>query len=73
MPFEVTLHTEESQESLLRRFQKMVQINGIFRELRFSHRFMSKRDVYLVKAKNTARRKNSSIDSCLISGETANT
>jgi ribosomal protein S21 len=57
MPFEVTLHSGESQESLLRRFQKMVQISGVLKDFRSRQRFMSKRDAYLVKAKNTARRK----------------
>ena len=57
MPFEVILHSGESQESLLRRFQKMVQISGVLKDFRSRQRFMSKRDAYLVKAKNTARRK----------------
>jgi ribosomal protein S21 len=57
MPFEVTLHSGESQESLLRRFQKMVQISGVLKDFRSHQRFMSKRDAYLVRAKNTARRK----------------
>ena len=57
MPFDVTLHSGELQESLLRRFQKMVQMSGVLREFRSRQRFVSKRDAYLVKAKNTARRK----------------
>ena len=57
MPLEVILHTGESQESLLRRFQKMVQISGIMRELKSHQHFLSKRDAYLLRAKNTARRK----------------
>jgi len=57
MPFEVTLHTGESQESLLRRFQKMIQLSGVLREARSRRRFLSKRDTYLIKAKNNARRK----------------
>ena len=57
MPFEVILHTGESQESLLRRFQKVVQLSGVLREARSRRRFMSKRDAYLIKAKNNARRK----------------
>jgi ribosomal protein S21 len=57
MPFEVTLRTGESQESLLKRFQKMVQLSGILREAKSHSRFMSKRDTYLIKAKNNARRK----------------
>ncbi len=57
MPFEVTLHTGESQESLLRRFQKMVQMSGVLREFRSHERFMSKRDTHLIKTKNNAKRK----------------
>jgi ribosomal protein S21 len=57
MPFEVILHTGESQESLLRRFQKMVQISGVMREFKSHQHFISKRDAYLLRAKNTARRK----------------
>ena len=57
MPFEVILHTGESQESLLRRFQKKVQISGIMREFNSHQHFISKRDAYLLRAKNTARRK----------------
>lgn len=57
MAFDVTLHSGESQESLLRRFQKIIQVSGILKEFKTHQRFMSKRDAYLVKAKNTARRK----------------
>ena len=57
MAFDVTLHPGESQESLLRRFQKMVQPSGILKTYRARQRFMSKRDAYLAKAKNNARRK----------------
>ena len=57
MSFGVTLHTGESQESLLRRFQKIIQVSGILKDFKSHQRFMSKRDTYLAKAKNTARRK----------------
>ncbi len=56
MSSDVILHAGESQESLLRRFQKMVQISGVLKDFRVHQRFMSKRDAYLLKAKNNARR-----------------
>ena len=56
MSSDVILHAGESQESLLRRFQKMVQISGVLKDFRVHQRFMSKRDAYLLKAKNKARR-----------------
>jgi ribosomal protein S21 len=56
MSADVVLHPGESQESLLRRFQKMVQTSGILKEFRAHQRFMTKRDAYLLKAKNHARR-----------------
>ena len=58
VPFEVTIREGESQDSLLRRFQKIVQMSGILREYRSHQRFLSKRDAYIVKAKNNARRKH---------------
>jgi ribosomal protein S21 len=57
MPFGVILREGESQESLLRRFQKIVQMSGMLREFKSHQRFMTKRDAYLIKAKNNARRK----------------
>ena len=56
MSADVTLHPGESQESLLRRFQKMVQTSGVLKDFMSHQRFMTKRDAYLLKAKNTARR-----------------
>ena len=56
MAFDVTLHPGESQESLLRRFQKMVQTSGILKTYRARQRFMSKRDAYLAKAKKLKKR-----------------
>ena len=56
MSADVVLHPGESQESLLRRFQKMVQTSVILKEFRAHQRFMTKRDAYLLKAKNNARR-----------------
>jgi ribosomal protein S21 len=54
---EIMLRDGESQDSLLRRFQKSIQMSGILKEARAHSRFMSKRDAYIVKAKNNARRK----------------
>jgi hypothetical protein len=34
----------------------MVQASGVLKEFRAHQRFMTKRDAYLAKAKNTARR-----------------
>ena len=56
MSSDVILHAGESQESLLRRFQKMVQTSGILKDFRAHERFMSRRDAYLLNAKNTAGR-----------------
>jgi len=57
MSLEVSIHDGESQESLLNRFQKMVQMSGILREVKANRRFVSKRDAAIIKAKNNAKRK----------------
>ncbi len=54
---EVTLREGESQEALLSRFQRMVQMSGVLREAKANRRFVSKRDVAIMRAKNNARRK----------------
>jgi ribosomal protein S21 len=57
----VTLREGESQESLLRRFQKSIQLSGILKEAKSHSRFKTKRDEYLKKAKNNAKRKRRSV------------
>jgi len=57
MSLEVKLFQGESQDALLRRFQKQVQTSGILREAKAKSRFVSKRDAYRIKAKNSARRR----------------
>jgi len=57
MGLEVTLRDGESQDSLIRRFQKTIQIEGILREFRASQTFLSKRDAWILKSKRSARRK----------------
>jgi ribosomal protein S21 len=60
MALDVSLHEGESQESLVRRFQKAVQIEGVLREFRASQTFLSKRDAYILKSKRAARRRKMS-------------
>ena len=57
MALEVWIREGESQESLLRRFKRMVQIEGILREAKAHRHFVSKRDAARIKAKNNARRR----------------
>jgi len=57
MSLEVRIREGESQDSLLRRFQKMVQTGGILREAKAHRHFLSKREVARIKAKNNARRR----------------
>ena len=57
MSLKVSMREGESQDSLLRRFQKMVQMDGILREVKSHRHFVSKRDAARIKAKNSARRR----------------
>jgi ribosomal protein S21 len=57
MSLEVSIGEHESQDSLLRRFQRMVQMDGILREAKAHRYFLSKRDAARLKAKRNARRR----------------
>ncbi|MGB2827847.1 MAG: 30S ribosomal protein S21 [Dehalococcoidales bacterium] len=57
MSLEVKVRQGESQDALLRRFQKEVQTSGIIREVKAKSRFVSKRDAARIKARNSARRR----------------
>ncbi len=57
MPLEVRLQEGESQEALLRRFQRAVQTSGILREAKTKSAFISKGDAARIKAKNAARKR----------------
>ncbi len=57
MSLEVSIRAGESQEALLRRFQRMVQMSGILREVKAHRHFVSKRDAARIKIKNSARRR----------------
>ncbi len=57
MALEVLIRDGESQDSLLRRFQRMVQTGGVLREAKAHRHFISKREAARIKAKNNARRR----------------
>jgi len=57
MSLAVSLRTGETQESLLLRFQKVVQVSGILREFKTHRYFVSKGEAERIKAKNSARKR----------------
>jgi ribosomal protein S21 len=57
MALDVILRDSESQDSLIRRFTKVIQMEGILREAKASQTFLSKRDAYILKSKRSAKRK----------------
>ena len=57
MSLEVSVREGETQDSLLRRFQRMVQMDGILREAKAHRYFLSKREAARLKAKRSARRR----------------
>ncbi|HUV43478.1 MAG TPA: 30S ribosomal protein S21 [Dehalococcoidales bacterium] len=57
MALEVSIREGESQDSLLKRFQRMVQMDGVLREAKSHRYFLSKRDAARLKAKKNARSK----------------
>lgn len=54
---EVYLRDGESQEGLLKRFLKTVQMSGILREARAKSHFVSRGDAARIKAKKAAQRR----------------
>ncbi len=57
MSSQVLIREGESQDSLLRRFQKMVQTSGILRETKAHRHFLSKGEAARLKAQMSARRR----------------
>jgi len=57
LSLEVSIYEGESQESLLRRFQKMVQMSGVLREVKANRHFVSKGEAARIKAKKNAQRR----------------
>jgi len=60
MPLKVSKREGETQDSLLKRFQRMVQMDGVLREAKSRRYFLSKREAARLKAKKNARRRRSS-------------
>ena len=57
LSLEVSIHEGESQESLLRRFQKQVQTSGILREYKANRFFIPKSEAARIRAKKNAQRR----------------
>ncbi|MFC1908524.1 30S ribosomal protein S21 [Chloroflexota bacterium] len=57
MSLQVNIREGETQDSLLRRFQRMVQMDGVLREAKAHRYFQSKRETARLKAKKNARRR----------------
>ncbi len=57
MGLEVSVRQGETQDSLLRRFQRVVQMDGILRDAKAHRYFLSKREAARLKAKKNARRR----------------
>jgi ribosomal protein S21 len=57
MALEVSIREGETQDSLLRRFQRMVQVSGILREAKARRYFLSKGEAARLKAQKSARRR----------------
>jgi len=57
LSLEVSLHEGESQESLLHRFQKMVQMSGVLRELKANRYYVPKSEAARIRIKKNAQRK----------------
>ncbi len=57
MPLNVQLRDAETQEGLLQRFQRTIQLSGVLREAKSKRFFVSKGDAARIKAKAAARRR----------------
>ncbi len=57
MSTQVTAREGESQDSLLRRFQRMVQMSGILSEAKARRHYMSKGEAARVKQRKSAARR----------------
>jgi len=57
MSMQVLIRANESQDSLMRRFHKMVQTSGVLREVKTHRHFISKGEKARLKAQQSARRR----------------
>ena len=58
MSLEVSIREGESQDALLRRFQRKIQVSGIMREAKAHNYFMSKGQASRLKERKNARRRH---------------
>jgi ribosomal protein S21 len=63
MSLGVSLREGETADSLLRRFQRMVQVSGIMREIKARRYFLSKGEAARLKARKSARRRRKQLAS----------
>ena len=61
MSLEVYLRDGETQEGLLQRFQRTIQMSGILREVKAKRFFVSKGDAARIKTKKAARKRRKQI------------
>jgi ribosomal protein S21 len=57
LSLEVSLREGETQESLLHRFQKMVQMSGVLREVKANRYYVPKSEAARIRVKKNAQRK----------------
>jgi len=55
LSLEVSIRDGESQESLLHRFQKTVQMSGVLREIKANRYFISKGEAARIRVKKNAQ------------------
>jgi ribosomal protein S21 len=57
LSLKVSLREGESQESLLHRFQKMVQMSGLLRDIKANRHYVPKSEATRIRVKKNAQRK----------------
>jgi ribosomal protein S21 len=57
MSLEVSLREDESQEALLHRFQRMVQMSGVLREIKANSYYVPKGEAARIRVKKNAQRR----------------
>ncbi|OGO36883.1 MAG: 30S ribosomal protein S21 [Chloroflexi bacterium RBG_16_57_8] len=57
MPLDVYLREGETQEALLKRFLKTIQMSGVLREAKAKRFFVSRGNAARIKAKKAAQRR----------------
>jgi small subunit ribosomal protein S21 len=57
MSLEVSIREGESQEALLHRFQRMVQMSGVLREIKANRHYVPKSEAARIRVKKNAQRR----------------